>query len=110
MEEFAELLLPATDPHHQAVELLVHHLAQRNKDIPGVSDFTWTVHVVQSPDTNAFVLPVSKAKSEPLLLSCAVSRLILEYIFLCVERKSVCVHGDAGSCGRYSPAHCCPGT
>ncbi|XP_047444307.1 metalloendopeptidase OMA1, mitochondrial [Mugil cephalus] len=57
MEEFAELLLPATDPHHQTVELLVRHLAQRNNDIPGVSDFTWTVHVVQSPNTNAFVLP-----------------------------------------------------
>lgn len=58
MEEFAELLLPVTDVRHQVVERLVEHLAQRNKDIPQVSDVSWTVHVVQSPTVNAFVLPV----------------------------------------------------
>lgn len=63
MEEFAELLLPVTDPRHQVVERVVQHLAQRNKDIPEVSEVTWTVHVVQSPNVNAFVLPVSKRKS-----------------------------------------------
>ncbi|TMS20629.1 Metalloendopeptidase OMA1, mitochondrial [Larimichthys crocea] len=57
MEEFAELLVPVTDPRHQVVERVVQHLAQRNKDIPEVSDVTWTVHVVQSPNVNAFVLP-----------------------------------------------------
>ncbi|XP_036971545.1 metalloendopeptidase OMA1, mitochondrial [Acanthopagrus latus] len=57
MEEFAELLVPVTDPRHQVVERLVQHLAQRNKDIPEVSDVTWNVHVVQSPNVNAFVLP-----------------------------------------------------
>ncbi|TKS74911.1 Metalloendopeptidase OMA1, mitochondrial [Collichthys lucidus] len=46
-----------TDPRHQVVERVVQHLAQRNKDIPEVSDVTWTVHVVQSPNVNAFVLP-----------------------------------------------------
>ncbi|XP_068175483.1 metalloendopeptidase OMA1, mitochondrial isoform X2 [Antennarius striatus] len=57
MEEFAELLVPAADPRHQVVERVVQHLAQRNKDIPEVSDVTWNVHVVHSPDVNAFVLP-----------------------------------------------------
>lgn len=60
MEEFAELLVPVTDPRHKAVELLMQHLAASNKDIPEVSNITWTVHVVQSPNINAFVLPVSK--------------------------------------------------
>lgn len=60
MEEFAELLVPVTDPRHQVVELVVQHLAEKNKDIPGMSDVTWSVHVVQSPSINAFVLPVSK--------------------------------------------------
>lgn len=63
MEEFAELLVPVTDPRHQVVERLVQHLAQRNKDIPEVSDVTWNVHVVQSPNVNAFVLPVSKRQT-----------------------------------------------
>lgn len=60
MEEFAELLVPVTDPRHQVVERLVQHLAERNKDIPEVSDVSWSVHVVQSPNVNAFVLPDGK--------------------------------------------------
>ncbi|XP_068581565.1 metalloendopeptidase OMA1, mitochondrial [Cebidichthys violaceus] len=60
MEEFAELLVPVTDPRHQVVERVVQHLAQRNEDIPEVSQVTWSVHVVQSPDVNAFVLPDGK--------------------------------------------------
>lgn len=59
MEEFAELLLPVNDARHQVVERVVQHLAQRNKDIPEVSDVAWSVHVVESPNINAFVLPVS---------------------------------------------------
>lgn len=68
MEEFAELLVPVTDPRHQVVERLVQHLAQRNKDIPEVSDVSWNVHVVQSPNVNAFVLPVSNRKPLDLFL------------------------------------------
>ncbi|XP_038572354.1 metalloendopeptidase OMA1, mitochondrial [Micropterus salmoides] len=60
MEEFAELLVPVTDPRHQVVERVVQHLAQRNKDIPEVSQVTWSVHLVQSHDINAFVLPNGK--------------------------------------------------
>ncbi|XP_070765610.1 metalloendopeptidase OMA1, mitochondrial [Enoplosus armatus] len=60
MEEFDELLVPVTDPRHQVVERVVQHLAQRNKDIPEVSHVTWSVHVVQSPNINAFVLPNGK--------------------------------------------------
>lgn len=64
MEEFAELLLPVTDVRHQVVERVVQHLAQRNKDIPEVSNVSWNVHVVQSPTVNAFVLPVSRTITE----------------------------------------------
>ncbi|KAM9385634.1 metalloendopeptidase OMA1, mitochondrial [Pholidichthys leucotaenia] len=60
MEEFAEQLVPVTDPRHQVVERVVQHLAQRNKDIPQVSEITWSSHVVQSPAINAFVLPNGK--------------------------------------------------
>ncbi|XP_040897224.1 metalloendopeptidase OMA1, mitochondrial [Toxotes jaculatrix] len=60
MEEFAELLVPVTDPRHKAVEWVLQHLAQRNKDIPEVSGITWRAHVVQNPNINAFVLPNGK--------------------------------------------------
>ncbi|XP_014024798.1 metalloendopeptidase OMA1, mitochondrial isoform X4 [Salmo salar] len=60
MEEFAELMVPEKDPRHQVVERVVEHLAQRNKDIPEVSSVPWTVHLVDSPSVNAFVLPNGK--------------------------------------------------
>lgn len=82
MEEFAELLLPVTDPRHQVVERVVQHLAQRNKDIPEVSDVTWSVHVVQSPNTNAFVLPVSKRKTDVELQTSSSMSFISCYCIL----------------------------
>ncbi|XP_033821611.1 metalloendopeptidase OMA1, mitochondrial [Periophthalmus magnuspinnatus] len=60
MEEFAELMLPECDPRHQVVERVIQHLVQRNKDIPEVSEIDWTVHVVQDPKVNAFVLSNGK--------------------------------------------------
>ncbi|XP_038162860.1 metalloendopeptidase OMA1, mitochondrial isoform X2 [Cyprinodon tularosa] len=61
LEEFAERLLPVTDPLHQMVEQSVQLLAQRNKDIPEVSEVPWSVHVVEGPQINAFVLPAEQA-------------------------------------------------
>ncbi|KAA0708803.1 Metalloendopeptidase OMA1, mitochondrial [Triplophysa tibetana] len=57
MEEFKESLVPTSDPRHQAVELLVQHLTQRNQDIAEISSVSWNVHVVEGPTVNAFVLP-----------------------------------------------------
>lgn len=78
MEEFGELLVPVTDPRHQVVERLVQHLAERNKDIPEVSDVSWSVHVVQSPNVNAFVLPVSKRETAvELQISMSLCHIII---------------------------------
>lgn len=60
MEEFGEQMLPVSDPRQQVVERVIQHLAQRNKDIPEISEVDWTVHVVQDPKVNAFVLPNGK--------------------------------------------------
>uniref|UniRef100_A0A1A8HSM5 Metalloendopeptidase OMA1, mitochondrial n=3 Tax=Nothobranchius TaxID=28779 RepID=A0A1A8HSM5_NOTKU len=57
LEEFAESLLPDSHPLHQMVQQSVQLLVQRNKDIPQVSEVPWSVHVVESPQINAFVLP-----------------------------------------------------
>lgn len=81
MAEFAEVLVPETDPRHQVVERVVQHLVQRNKDIPEMSEVTWSVHVVQSPNTNAFVLPVSKKKAEQKLYT-SVSFIIIILLYL----------------------------
>lgn len=60
IEEYTELMLPVSDPRQQVVERVIQHLAQRNKDIPEISEVDWTVHVVQDPKVNAFVLPNGK--------------------------------------------------
>ncbi|KAM8874817.1 metalloendopeptidase OMA1, mitochondrial [Spinachia spinachia] len=57
LQDFAGLLVPVNDPRHQVVERVVQHLAQRNEDVPEVSAVSWSVHVVQSPSINAFILP-----------------------------------------------------
>lgn len=57
MEEFKDSLIAPSDPRHQVVEQVVQILAQRNQDIAEISAVPWTVHVVDSPTMNAFVLP-----------------------------------------------------
>lgn len=60
VEEFKEMMLPVADTRHKLVEQLVQILAERNKDIPEVCDMSWSVHVVENPEVNAFVLPDGK--------------------------------------------------
>ncbi|KAG7487678.1 hypothetical protein MATL_G00026550 [Megalops atlanticus] len=60
MEEFKDSLVSPEDPRHKVVETVVKHLAQRNLDIEEVAGTSWSVHVVDSPTINAFVLPNGK--------------------------------------------------
>ncbi|XP_049630565.1 metalloendopeptidase OMA1, mitochondrial [Suncus etruscus] len=57
MEEFKDNMLPETDVRYRSVAEVVYHLIESNKDVPGVSDISWVIHVVESPVINAFVLP-----------------------------------------------------
>ncbi|KFQ22020.1 hypothetical protein N331_12622, partial [Merops nubicus] len=57
MEKLEGKMLPETDERYQAVEKVVSHLSESNKDIPQLSAFKWTVHVADEPEVNAFVLP-----------------------------------------------------
>ncbi|XP_072555918.1 metalloendopeptidase OMA1, mitochondrial [Paramormyrops kingsleyae] len=57
MEEFKESIISLEDPRHKAVEMVVKHLAQRNQDIAEMASMPWSVHVLDHPSTNAFVLP-----------------------------------------------------
>lgn len=58
VQEFEDSFIPLSDPRQEVVERVIEHLAHRNQDIPQLSDVSWTVHVVDSPTVNAFVLPV----------------------------------------------------
>ncbi|XP_051855537.1 metalloendopeptidase OMA1, mitochondrial [Antechinus flavipes] len=57
MEEFKNDLLTEKDPRYLAVKKVLQHLVESNKDIPGISEFKWIIHVVDKPSINAFVLP-----------------------------------------------------
>ncbi|XP_071343101.1 metalloendopeptidase OMA1, mitochondrial isoform X2 [Trachinotus anak] len=92
MEEFAELLVPVTDPRHKVVEQVVQHLAQRNKDIPEVSAVTWSVHVVQSPNVNAFVLPAEQASLSHVVD--LLSLILLTAIWAVCPRDSLALLGQ----------------
>ncbi|XP_033007889.1 metalloendopeptidase OMA1, mitochondrial isoform X2 [Lacerta agilis] len=61
VEEFKSRMLPETDPRYQEVKEVFLHLVDSNKDFPGLSEFKWTIHVVEGPDINAVVLPAEKA-------------------------------------------------
>ncbi|XP_022352999.1 metalloendopeptidase OMA1, mitochondrial isoform X2 [Enhydra lutris kenyoni] len=57
MDEFKNDMLTEKDARYLMVKEVVNHLIECNKDIPGVSEINWIIHVVDSPDVNAFVLP-----------------------------------------------------
>ncbi|XP_036609201.1 metalloendopeptidase OMA1, mitochondrial isoform X2 [Trichosurus vulpecula] len=57
MEEFKNDLLTEKDPRYLAVKEVLQHLVDSNRDIPGISEFKWIIHVVDRPSVNAFVLP-----------------------------------------------------
>ncbi|XP_060629578.2 metalloendopeptidase OMA1, mitochondrial isoform X1 [Anolis sagrei] len=57
LKEFKNKILPETDPRYEVVKKVVAHLSESNHDVPQFSEIRWTVHVVDEPDVNAFVLP-----------------------------------------------------
>ncbi|XP_004588769.2 metalloendopeptidase OMA1, mitochondrial isoform X1 [Ochotona princeps] len=57
MKEFKNDMLTEKDARYLTVKEVVYHLIECNKDIPGISEINWIIHVVDSPDINAFVLP-----------------------------------------------------
>ncbi|KAM9324643.1 metalloendopeptidase OMA1, mitochondrial [Gastrophryne carolinensis] len=57
IEEFKDEMLPEEDERYQLVQKIVQHLIACNRDLPEVTKIKWTLHVVDKPITNAFVLP-----------------------------------------------------
>lgn len=57
MEEFKNDMLTEKDAQYLNIKEVFYHLIECNKDIPGIAEIKWIIHVVDSPDINAFVLP-----------------------------------------------------
>ncbi|CAI9583492.1 unnamed protein product [Staurois parvus] len=50
-------MIPEKDELYQQVKTLVRHLIACNSDVPEVAKIEWTLHVVDKPIINAYVLP-----------------------------------------------------
>ncbi|NWU92449.1 OMA1 Metalloendopeptidase, partial [Upupa epops] len=101
MEKLKSKMLPETDALHQAVELVVGHLSESNKDIPQMSVIKWVIHVVDEPEINAFVLPngqmfvftgLLKAVSDIHQLSFILAHEIAHVILEHAVKKASLVH------------------
>ncbi|XP_072275455.1 metalloendopeptidase OMA1, mitochondrial [Pyxicephalus adspersus] len=57
IEEFKDEILPEKDERYQQVQKIVQHLIACNSDLPEVAKIEWTLHVVDKPIVNAYVLP-----------------------------------------------------
>ncbi|KAJ6662594.1 hypothetical protein lerEdw1_011731 [Lerista edwardsae] len=57
VEECKNKMLPETHTLYQVIEKVVRLLTESNKDVPQIAEFNWTIHVVEDPSINAFVLP-----------------------------------------------------
>ncbi|ETE70270.1 Metalloendopeptidase OMA1, mitochondrial, partial [Ophiophagus hannah] len=55
MLQFQNKMLPEKDPRYQVVKKVVTHLTESNKDIPGFSEFTWTIHVAEKASLMHFL-------------------------------------------------------
>jgi len=58
LERFGDKLLPATSPAYNNVLRVARRIVTRNQDFPGMKDHTWTIHVIEDNQKNAFVFPV----------------------------------------------------
>ena len=59
MKIYAGRIVPPQDPQSQRVMKLAKRLLDANKDLPEIQTKNWTVTVINSPEFNAAVLPVS---------------------------------------------------
>ncbi|XP_070259456.1 metalloendopeptidase OMA1, mitochondrial isoform X2 [Myotis yumanensis] len=100
MEEFKNDFLTEKDAQYLNIKEVFYHLIECNKDIPGISEIKWIVHVVDSPDINAFVLPnghvfvftglfnaVANVHQLAFILGHEIAHVVLEHA-ACVDVRS----------------------
>ncbi|KAM9110474.1 metalloendopeptidase OMA1, mitochondrial isoform 4-T6 [Megaptera novaeangliae] len=120
MEEFKNDMLTEKDARYVAVKEVVHHLIECNKDIPGISEINWIIHVVDSPDINAFVLPngqvfiftgllnsVTDIHQLSFLLGHEIAHAVLEHAFMFDRPYSRTLEAEADKIGLQLAAKAC---
>ncbi|XP_065784968.1 metalloendopeptidase OMA1, mitochondrial isoform X3 [Muntiacus reevesi] len=120
MEEFKNDMLTEKDARYVAVKAVVHHLIECNQDVPGISEINWIIHVVDSPDINAFVLPngqvfvftgllnsVTDIHQLSFLLGHEIAHAVLEHAFLFDRPYSRTLEAEADKIGLQLAAKAC---
>ena len=58
-EDLSEKVVPDTDPMYDVICEIANKIVQHNQDLDFFQKQKWTVLVINSPEENAFILPVS---------------------------------------------------
>ena len=61
MQEFKDHLVPQHYPIYGRVARVANKILRSNADFDQIKDKNWTITVIEDPQRNAFVLPVSIA-------------------------------------------------
>ncbi|XP_077981744.1 metalloendopeptidase OMA1, mitochondrial-like [Glandiceps talaboti] len=57
LERYKDSFVPAKHPVYDLVTKVTQQLLEANSDIPELQDKNWSVHIIDEPEKNAFVLP-----------------------------------------------------
>lgn len=58
MKTHESAVVPHTHPAYRRLIKIVERLIKANQDLPSVAEREWALTIVDSEDTNAYVLPV----------------------------------------------------
>ncbi|XP_045060279.2 metalloendopeptidase OMA1, mitochondrial isoform X2 [Desmodus rotundus] len=119
MEEYKNDMLTENDAQYLTIKEVFYHLIECNKDVPGISEVNWIIHVVDSPDVNAFVLPnghvfvftglisVSDIHQLSFLLGHEIAHAVLEHAYLFSRPYSRTLEAEADKIGLQLAAKAC---
>ncbi|XP_054576707.1 metalloendopeptidase OMA1, mitochondrial isoform X3 [Eptesicus fuscus] len=120
MEEFKNDMLTEKDAQYLNIKEVFYHLIECNKDIPGISEIKWIIHVVDSPDINAFVLPnghvfvftglfnaVVNVHQLAFILGHEIAHAVLEHAYLFSRPYSRTLEAEADKIGLRLAAKAC---
>ena len=83
-------ILPTNNTSYTRIARVAHRIIAANKDLGEISKKEWTITVIDDPQKNAFVLPVSRI---PMI---EVSRNIFSSILSFIsDWKHFCLYGHA---------------
>ena len=79
-------ILPTNNTSYARIARVAHRIIAANKDLGEISKKEWTITVIDDPQKNAFVLPVSRT---PLI---NVSKIYLIHLYILFQTGNIFVY------------------